>query len=84
MRRECFGGPQLCLADHTFMAILHVLYSVLQIATFIRQGSQNCIRASRYVPFQPVGYEMHGLSDLEPMARHDDPFPAVNGRIGPA
>jgi hypothetical protein len=84
MRRECFAGPQLCLADHAFMAILHVLYPVLQIAALIRQGSQDYICASWHVSFQPVGHEMHGLSDLEPMARHDDPFPAVSGRIGPS
>ena len=83
MGRERLSGSQLRLADHPFMAILHILDPVLQIAAFVRSWSQDCIRPSRYVSFQPVWHEVHSLSDLEPMARHDDPFPAVSG-TGPS
>ena len=32
---------------------------------------------------QAIGHEMHRLSDLESMTRHDDPFPASTGRLDP-
>ena len=74
MRSERLGGPQLRFTDHALVTVLHVLDPVLQIAPFIRQLSLDRVGASRHVPFKTIGHEMHGLSDLEPMARHVKPL----------
>src|SRR5690349_9139389 len=75
LRGHGLSWAELRLGDHAFMAILHVLHPILQIAPLVRQRALDRIGTRRHMPFQPIRHEMHGLSDLELMTRHDDPFP---------
>jgi hypothetical protein len=36
------------------------------------------------VALQPIGHQVHGLTNLESMTRHNHTFPAVSGRTGPS
>ena len=65
VRRERLGGPQLRLADHTLVTVLHVLHPILEIAALVRQRPLDRVGAARDVALQPIGHEMHRLSDLE-------------------
>ena len=56
------------------MPILNILDAVLKVAPLIRKLPLNRVGAARHVPFQPVRDEMHGLTNLELMTRHDRPL----------
>jgi hypothetical protein len=84
VRSQSLGRAQLRLADHALVTVLHILHPVLQVAAFVRQQALDGVRPARHMSFEPVGYQIHGLTDLEAMTRHDDPSPAVSGRTGPS
>src|SRR5271169_1076158 len=74
VRGERLGGPQLRLADHALVTVLHVLHAILQITALVRQRTLNRVGAGWHMTLQPVGHKMHGLPDLESMTRHDEPL----------
>ncbi len=76
--------PQLCLGNHAFVTVLNVLHSILKVATFVRQRALNCVGSARHMAFQPIWHQVHGLTDLEFMTRHDKTLPAVSGWTGPS
>jgi hypothetical protein len=83
VRGERLGGPQLRLADHALVTVLHVLNPILQVAALVRQRALNRVRAAGDMALEAIGHEMHRLSDLESMTRHDDPFSSLDGQTGP-
>jgi len=77
MRRQGLGWAELGFAHHPLVAILNVLDTILQIPALVRQGTLDSVGTARHMPLQSIGHEMDGLSDLELMTRHDNPFLAV-------
>ena len=84
LRGERLRGTQLSFADHAFVTVLNVLYSILEIAAFIRQRALNCVCSTRHMALEPVGHQVHGLTDLESMTRHNETLPAVSRRTEPS
>ena len=79
LRGERLRGTQLSFADHAFVTVLNVLYSILEIAAFIRQRALNCVCSTRHMALEPVWHQVHGLTDLESVTRHNETLPAASG-----
>ncbi len=65
MRGNRLGRPQLRLADHALVTVLHVLHPVLKLTPLVGQHPLNRVGAARHMALQPVRHKMNRLTDLE-------------------
>src|ERR1700730_12021203 len=83
VRGERLGGPQLRLADNALVTVLYVLNPILQVAALVRQRALDRVGTAGNMALQAIGHEMHRLSDLESVTRHDEPLSSLDGQTGP-
>ncbi len=77
LRGERLGRTQLRFVDDTLMAVLRVLYPILQLTAFVGEQPLHPIGATRHMSFQPVRHQIDSLANLKTMTRHHCPFCAA-------